>query len=163
MHLPVLKRISVSGPWARWPARLLVGVLAARGVTRLALEDPSSGDDALPAARAAGLEVTGIPVDGNGIRVDLLAASGAEHLDLDHYLEILLRKPGALPGSVPLAQARAAGTFTAAHQQLWDAARAQAPTTRSGRWSPWATRPRTRRRRYGRCSTVARRGCQRPS
>src|SRR6266566_3108171 len=28
MHLPVLKRISVSGPWARWPARLLVGVLA---------------------------------------------------------------------------------------------------------------------------------------
>ena len=37
-----------------------------------------------------------------------LAASGAEHLDLDHYLEILLRKPGALPGSVPLAQARAA-------------------------------------------------------
>jgi hypothetical protein len=54
-----------------------------------------------------------------------LAAAGAEHLDLDHYLEILLRKPGALPGSVPLAQARKAGTFTAAHQQLWDAARAR--------------------------------------
>ena len=54
-----------------------------------------------------------------------LAAAGAEHLDLDHYLEILLRKPGALPGSVPLAQARAAGTFTAAHQRLWDAARAR--------------------------------------
>src|SRR5260370_32894295 len=28
MRLPVLKRISVSRPWARWPARLLVGVLA---------------------------------------------------------------------------------------------------------------------------------------
>jgi hypothetical protein len=54
-----------------------------------------------------------------------LAAAGAEHLELDHYLEILLRKPGALPGSVPLAQARAAGTFTAAHQQLWDAARSR--------------------------------------
>jgi hypothetical protein len=54
-----------------------------------------------------------------------LAAAGAEHLDLDHYLEILARKPGALPGSVPLAQARAAGTFTAAHQRLWDAARAR--------------------------------------
>jgi transposase len=54
-----------------------------------------------------------------------LTASGAEHLDLDHYLEILLRKPGALPGSVPLAQARAAGTFTAAHQLLWDRARAR--------------------------------------
>ena len=57
---------------------LLVRVLAARGATRLALEDPSSGDDALPAARAAGLEVTGIPVDRDGIRVDLLAASGAD-------------------------------------------------------------------------------------
>jgi hypothetical protein len=54
-----------------------------------------------------------------------LAAAGAEHLDLDHYLEILVRKPGALPGSVPLAQARTAGTFTAVHQQLWDAARAR--------------------------------------
>ncbi len=28
MHLPLLKRISVSRPWTRWPARLLVGVLA---------------------------------------------------------------------------------------------------------------------------------------
>jgi molybdate transport system permease protein len=28
MHLPVLKRLSVSRSWARWPARLLVGVLA---------------------------------------------------------------------------------------------------------------------------------------
>ena len=54
-----------------------------------------------------------------------LTSSGAEHLDLDHYLEILLRKPGALPGSAPLAQARAAGTFTAAHEALWSAARAR--------------------------------------
>ncbi len=57
---------------------LLTGVLAASGVRRLALEDPSSRDDALPAARAAGLEVTGIPVDADGIRVDLLRDSGAE-------------------------------------------------------------------------------------
>src|SRR5260370_1683398 len=28
MHLSVLKRIAVSRPWARWPARLPVGVLA---------------------------------------------------------------------------------------------------------------------------------------
>src|SRR5262252_1382000 len=47
---------------------LLVGVLAAAGAKRLALEDPSSGDDALPAARAAGLKVIGIPVDEDGIR-----------------------------------------------------------------------------------------------
>jgi GntR family transcriptional regulator/MocR family aminotransferase len=56
---------------------LLVGVLAAAGVKRLALEDPSSRDDALPAARAAGLDVVGIPVDGAGIRVDALRDSGA--------------------------------------------------------------------------------------
>lgn len=52
-----------------------------------------------------------------------LTASGDEHLVLDHYLEILVRKPGALPGSVPLAQARADGSFTAAHEALWKAAR----------------------------------------
>ena len=52
-----------------------------------------------------------------------LVASGDEHLVLDHYLEILARKPGALPGSVPLAQARADGSFTAAHEALWEQAR----------------------------------------
>jgi GntR family transcriptional regulator / MocR family aminotransferase len=57
---------------------LLIGLLAAAGAKRLALEDPSSRDDALPAARAAGLEVVGIPVDGDGIRVDLLAESQAD-------------------------------------------------------------------------------------
>ena len=57
---------------------LLIGVLAAAGAKRLALEDPSSCDDALPAARAAGLEVIGIPVDGDGIRVDVLRDSDAD-------------------------------------------------------------------------------------
>ena len=36
---------------------------------------------------------------------------GTEDLVLDHYLEILVRKPGALPGSTALAQARASGAF----------------------------------------------------
>ena len=44
-------------------------------------------------------------------------------LELDHYLEILLGKPGALPGSTALAQARTAGTFTATHEAFWAAAR----------------------------------------
>src|SRR2546429_6604004 len=57
---------------------LLVDVLAAAGAKGLALEDPSSGDDALPAARAAGLEVTGVPVDRDGIRVDRLRESDAD-------------------------------------------------------------------------------------
>src|SRR5580698_824264 len=57
---------------------LLMSVLAAAGAKRLALEDPSSTDDALPAARAAGLDVVGIPVDGDGIRVEALRDSGAD-------------------------------------------------------------------------------------
>jgi hypothetical protein len=48
---------------------------------------------------------------------------GTEDLVLDHYLEVLARKPGALPGATALAQARAAGTFTALHQRYWDLAR----------------------------------------
>jgi len=48
---------------------------------------------------------------------------GSEVLLLDHYLEVLVRKPGALRGATALAQARAAGTFTAAHEAFWAAAR----------------------------------------
>ena len=48
---------------------------------------------------------------------------GSEVLVLDHYLEVLSRKPGALPGSVALAQARADGGFTAAHERFWQRAR----------------------------------------
>ena len=48
---------------------------------------------------------------------------GAKVLDLDHYLEILYRKPGALPGATALVQARAAKKFTAEHDAFWAAAR----------------------------------------
>ena len=85
------RRLPEPGPRHRGPARpdrdlhgLRAGHHAAhrragrRGARRLALEDPSSGDDALPTARAAGLEVVGIPVDGDGIRVDILRESGAD-------------------------------------------------------------------------------------
>lgn len=46
-----------------------------------------------------------------------------QSVDLDHYLEVLLHKPGALPGSTALAHARATGVFTAAHEAFWAAAR----------------------------------------
>lgn len=48
---------------------------------------------------------------------------GTEDLLLDHYLEVLARKPGALAGATALAAARASGAFTATHQRFWDAAR----------------------------------------
>ena len=51
------------------------------------------------------------------------AGKYAESLILDHYLEVLKYKPGALPGATALAQARASGAFTASHQRYWDATR----------------------------------------
>ncbi|MEO8261260.1 MAG: PLP-dependent aminotransferase family protein [Pseudolysinimonas sp.] len=56
---------------------LTLPVLRARGITRLAVEDPADAD-ARRAARSAGLEVVGIPVTPTGLDVDALAASGAQ-------------------------------------------------------------------------------------
>jgi hypothetical protein len=42
-------------------------------------------------------------------------------LDLEHYLEVLERKPGALRGSRPLAQWRAQGRWPASYDRLWEA------------------------------------------
>lgn len=72
------------------------------------------------------LSATAVEVlDGRKVvaRHERAAGKYAEVLTLDHYLEVLRRKPGALPGATALAQARAAGAFTRAHQQYWDAAR----------------------------------------
>ena len=52
-------------------------VLAERGVRRVALEDPSLTDH-WDAAAHAGLEAVPIALDGEGLRVDALAASGAD-------------------------------------------------------------------------------------
>lgn len=38
---------------------------------------------------------------------------------LDHYLEVLQHKPGALGGSTALARARASGAFTGLHEAFW--------------------------------------------
>jgi transposase len=48
------------------------------------------------------------------------------HDILDHYLEILLVKPGAFAGAAALAQARAEGGFTGVHEAFWAAAKAKA-------------------------------------
>jgi transposase len=40
-------------------------------------------------------------------------------LDLEHYLDVLVRKPGALAGSMPLAQCRARGLWPASYDTLW--------------------------------------------
>lgn len=48
-----------------------------------------------------------------------LLTKGGSRLELDHYLETFVRKPGALPGATALEQARAAGTFTPTHEAWW--------------------------------------------
>jgi hypothetical protein len=48
---------------------------------------------------------------------------GSATLVLDHYLEVLACKPGALPGATALVQARKSGSFTAAHEAFWAAGR----------------------------------------
>jgi transposase len=48
---------------------------------------------------------------------------GEEHLVLDHYLEVLALKPGALLNATALVRARAAGSFTPTHERFWGRAR----------------------------------------
>ncbi|MDN5934053.1 MAG: IS21 family transposase [Pseudonocardia sp.] len=52
-----------------------------------------------------------------------LAGRGGESLVLDHYLEVLKVKPGALPGATALARARAQGAFSVDHDDYWTTAR----------------------------------------
>jgi GntR family transcriptional regulator / MocR family aminotransferase len=80
---------------------LVVAVLAKLGAKRLAVEDPSADDDAVPVARAAGLDVVGVPVDADGVRVDALDRLQADAL-------VLTPSHQWPTGGVLSAQARAA-------------------------------------------------------
>jgi Mu transposase-like protein len=51
------------------------------------------------------------------------AHKGDDVLVLDHYLEVLRHKPGALAGASALGRARADGSFTATHERFWADAR----------------------------------------
>lgn len=64
-------------------------------------------------------------VDGCNVvaRHERSAHRGEEIYVLDHYLEVLQRKPGALAGSTALEQARRSGLFTDAHDEFWSRAR----------------------------------------
>ncbi|MFC3350246.1 IS21 family transposase [Streptomyces echinoruber] len=56
-------------------------------------------------------------------RHERLIAKAGCRLELDHYLEALIRKPGAFPGATALEQARSAGKFTPVHDVWWAQAR----------------------------------------
>jgi GntR family transcriptional regulator/MocR family aminotransferase len=61
---------------------LLLGVLAGRGARTVAVEDPSASDDARPIAQALGLNVVGVPVGNDGVRVDAVAELDSDVLIL---------------------------------------------------------------------------------
>jgi hypothetical protein len=56
-------------------------------------------------------------------RHERAAGRYVEVLTLDHYLEVLKIKPGALPGATALVQAKKSGAFTPEHQAYWDSVR----------------------------------------
>ncbi|WP_036284292.1 IS21 family transposase [Microbacterium sp. MRS-1] len=56
-------------------------------------------------------------------RHERVAVRNGQAVVLDHYLEVLKLKPGALAGSTVLAHARASGALTAEHEAFWDASR----------------------------------------
>ena len=60
-------------------------------------------------------------------------SKGVQVLDLDHYLEVLKYKPGALPGATASVQARACGASTSAHE----AAKLNADEPEFGIWKAW--------------------------
>ncbi|WP_454836781.1 IS21 family transposase [Rhodococcus qingshengii] len=72
------------------------------------------------------LRASGVVVfDGRTViaRHERVITQGGQGLELDHYLEVLATKPGALPGASALAAARRRGTFTSSHDAFWAAAR----------------------------------------
>jgi transposase len=56
-------------------------------------------------------------------RHERAVGKGVEQLCLDHYLEVLNYKPGALAGATALEAARASGSFGDVHERFWKAAR----------------------------------------
>lgn len=50
---------------------------------------------------------------------DLLHTRAGESLHLDHYLDVMREKPGAMPGSLALHHARQKGKFPPSYDLLW--------------------------------------------
>jgi GntR family transcriptional regulator/MocR family aminotransferase len=88
---------------------LVIQRLAESGARCLAVEDPSSGDDAVPVARRAGLDVVAIPVDEDGLRVDALRASGAD--------AVILTPAHQWPTGAVLSAAKRAAIITWANER----------------------------------------------
>ena len=125
---------------------LRIGDASARNAPRDSVPDLADPDPAsrpvCPGDRPATALLGAGPFIGRRVRVQLgastvtafngrtviatherLIVKGGQSLTLDHYLEVLQRKPGALPRATALVQARTAGVFAPAHEAFWAAAR----------------------------------------
>ena len=80
---------------------LVIHALVAAGAKRLAVEDPSADDDAVPVARAAGIAVVGVPVGEHGVQIEALERTDADAL-------VLTPSHQWPPGAVLAPEARAA-------------------------------------------------------
>ena len=87
-----------------------------------------SGTQVQAKAYASGVEIW---YDGRCVaRHERCYSRQQQVLDLEHYLDILSRKPGALAGSRPLEQQRRAGLWPDSFDEIW-----QALITRHGKQS----------------------------
>ena len=84
---------------------------------------PDPADRQAGPRRAARLSPGGLRPERGSRPARTADRQGRRRLDLDHYLEALIRKPGAFPGATALEQARSAGKFTPVHDAWWDQAR----------------------------------------
>ena len=89
-------------------------------------------------ARVGAREIT-VVHDGREVaRHERLAERYATSARLDHYLELLARKPGALAGSLALHQERERGAWPGCFDQLWQAIAAKVGAVRRQR-AKWST------------------------
>ena len=59
--------------------------------------------------------------DGLLVQSSIAPERGRQILDLEHYLDVLARKPGAFAGSKPLQQWRQEGRWTVPYDEFWQA------------------------------------------
>jgi transposase len=84
-------------------------------------------------ARVGAREITVIHDGRQVARHERLAERFAVRARLDHYLELLQRKPGALAGSLALHQERERGAWPGCFDELWQAIAAKVGTSEAAR------------------------------
>ncbi|MER6076414.1 IS21 family transposase [Streptomyces sp. NPDC001817] len=123
LEAPLLAPLPEDGFEVRHPLEVRVDRYATVTVRTNRYSVPARLIGARVRVMAGGLDLVVYHGRGEVARHPRLAGSGQRSLQLDHYLEVLLGKPGALQRADVLAQARRQGAFTREHELLWEKAR----------------------------------------